>query len=379
MTNSPPVIALAEPLKVQVSQINKQLSRIWSSQNDGGATRASTFNLLVFDPGQKDPNAVTDTVGAIAVQHPCRAIVLAAAGEDLPEPGVEAFVAAYCPVSEAGNRETVCCEYVTLRARGQALVDIHTTAASLLLPELETILWWQSPLNPYLQLFTNLQKIVDRTIIDSTLFETPEKGLISFTNLVFRGDWRGSFGDLNWSRLTPWREEAALAFDSEERAACLGALDGVMIEYGLADGSAPNPVQALLFVGWLASRLGWQPLSVHARDGLRQIILTDADQRPIQATIRSVPAEAALCGQLTSVGLRSEQMGASCSTVLCSSDSTSCLRMQMNVGEALITQVSDVDTQTTKQLLSEALRTPDRDIIYEQSLAVVDQMLRLTK
>ncbi|UFP96131.1 glucose-6-phosphate dehydrogenase assembly protein OpcA [Gloeobacter morelensis] len=374
MTENASVVAIAEPSRVQVSQIDKQLKTIWSAQE--GATRASTFNLLVYESELQDPNSIGEAIGAIAVQHPCRAIALLAS-TDGPKDNLEAYVAAYCPVSEGGGRESICCEYITLRASGKALDELDTTAAALLLPELETFLWWKGPLNTHLELFTNLQHIVDRTVVDSSLFETPEKALESYTSLALGNEKSRSFGDLNWSRLTPWREETAVAFDSEGRAACLGALDRVIIEYGQSEGIPLNPCQAYLFLGWLASRLGWQPLSLHNKDLTKQIIMRDSTQRPIQVTLRAVAGEAHLAGQITSVGLRSEEMGAACSTVLCSSDSSSCIRMQMNVGEATLSLVSDIDTLTTEQLLSEALRTPDRDPIYEESLEVIHDLMQL--
>ncbi len=377
MTENASVIALAEPQKVQISQIDKQLNRIWISQTDGTATRASTFNFLIYEREGPEASQIPEAIAEIAIQHPCRAIVLSAT-EQAPEGGLEALVAAYCPISGGGNPESICCEYITLRAKGEALKDLHTTVASLLLPELETFLWWKGPLTDQIGLFTNLQGIVDRTIVDSALFEAPEQGLERYAAFALNPDRIASFGDLNWARLTPWREETALAFDSEERRACLGGIDRVIIEYGQEAGKVANPSQAYLFLGWLASRLGWQPLSAHTKKELtKQIILRDADQRPIQATVQAVETSPAQSGQLISVGLRSEELGAACSTVLCSADSPSCLRVQMNVGEANISQVSDLDTLTTEQLLTEAMRSLDRDPIFEESLAVIRDLLRL--
>ncbi len=378
MKNSSPVVALAEPQKVQIAQVNKQLSKIWSAKNDSGATRASTFNLLVFQPETANAEEIPASVGAIAVQHPCRAIVLSAAS-DVPESGLEAFVAAYCPISEGGAQESICCEYVTLRASGQALEELHTTVSSLLLPELETFLWWQAPIAPNLQLFTNLQGIVDRTVIDSLLFETPDESLRKFAEFALASKGSNSFGDLNWSRLTPWREEAALAFDSEERCKCLGSLDQVIIEYGQKPNSLVNPSQAYLFLGWFAGRLGWTPLSLHSKKGLRQLIFTDREQRPIQATIKAVPTDTDLDARIMSIGLRSSDAGSDCSTILCSEDAPSCVRVQTSIGEGITTYVTALTNLNTEQLLSEVLQAPDHDVIFEEALGVVHAMLSLLK
>src|SRR4051794_40673712 len=60
--------------------------------------------------------------------------------------------------------------------------------------------------------------------------------------------------DLAWLRSTPWRERVAAAFDSPRRRPELRAIAGVTVRHredSLASG--------VLFCGWLASRLGWEP------------------------------------------------------------------------------------------------------------------------
>jgi len=60
--------------------------------------------------------------------------------------------------------------------------------------------------------------------------------------------------DLAWLRSTPWRERVAAAFDSPRRRPDLVKISGVTVRHredSLATG--------LLYCGWLASRLGWEP------------------------------------------------------------------------------------------------------------------------
>ena len=71
--------------------------------------------------------------------------------------------------------------------------------------------------------------------------------------------------DLAWLRSTPWRERVAATFDPPplpRRAAARSPRSP----------SATTPdslAAALLFAGWLASRLGWQPRLAAPRDGER--------------------------------------------------------------------------------------------------------------
>ena len=67
--------------------------------------------------------------------------------------------------------------------------------------------------------------------------------------------------DLAWLRSTPWRERVAAAFDSPRRRPELREISGITVRH--RDDSL---AAAVLFCGWLASRLSWQPgsLSQHA-------------------------------------------------------------------------------------------------------------------
>ena len=60
--------------------------------------------------------------------------------------------------------------------------------------------------------------------------------------------------DLAWLRSTPWRERVAAAFDSPRRRPELRAIAGVTVRH-----REDSLASALLFCGWLASRLGWEP------------------------------------------------------------------------------------------------------------------------
>jgi glucose-6-phosphate dehydrogenase assembly protein OpcA len=69
--------------------------------------------------------------------------------------------------------------------------------------------------------------------------------------------------DLAWLRTTPWRERLAASFDLPSRLHALSHVNELDIRH--RDGSSAS---ALLLAGWLASRLGWQPvpLELHTLD-----------------------------------------------------------------------------------------------------------------
>jgi glucose-6-phosphate dehydrogenase assembly protein OpcA len=68
--------------------------------------------------------------------------------------------------------------------------------------------------------------------------------------------------DLAWLRSTPWRERVASTFDPPPWREELGRIDSVTVRH-----SPQSAVAGLLFCGWLAARLGWDPGSLVSADG----------------------------------------------------------------------------------------------------------------
>ena len=68
--------------------------------------------------------------------------------------------------------------------------------------------------------------------------------------------------DLAWLRSTPWRERVAATFDPATWRDELGRIDSVTVRH-----HSQSAIAGLLFCGWLASRLGWQPGSLVAANG----------------------------------------------------------------------------------------------------------------
>ena len=60
--------------------------------------------------------------------------------------------------------------------------------------------------------------------------------------------------DLAWLRSTPWRERVAAAFDPPALRASLANVSSVTVRH-----REDSLAAALLFCGWLSSRLGWKP------------------------------------------------------------------------------------------------------------------------
>jgi hypothetical protein len=68
--------------------------------------------------------------------------------------------------------------------------------------------------------------------------------------------------DLAWLRSTPWRERVAATFDPAKLREDLKVISSVAVRH-----HPESEAAALLLLGWMASRLGWQPGRLTAHGG----------------------------------------------------------------------------------------------------------------
>jgi len=309
---------------------------------------------------------------AIAASNPCRIIALCpVAGDD---EGVTAQVSASCPVQKHSQSTLICCEYITLRGTADALERNAGMIAALAIGELPQFLWWKGTPEPEYSLFRRLADASNNVIIDSSSFNG-ETELLKIQTLIEQGT---AIADLNWRRLAAWQELTAEAFDPPERRAALKEVDQVTIDY-----EKGNLAQALMFLGWLASRLKWHPVSYEKEGGeydIRRVRFTTQDQRPVEVELAAIPVAdvGEVAGDLISIRLGSTNQEANCCTVLCS-ETAGCMRMEAGGGaqSCRIQQVTPLFDQKTEHLLSQQLQRWGREVLYEESLAVTAEVLKL--
>lgn len=372
------VMPLQRPKDVSVSEIEQELDKIWSSKGDNVAARAATFNFLVYESlDETAALAPSSAVDTIATQNPCRVIEMRAKRGGQEDDPVEANVAAYCPITR-DRTSLICCEYITLQAPETGFLRMSNTVASLLIQELPTILWWQGDLDQDNQLFQQMVTTSNRVIVDSRTFASPEQDLQQLHHLISAGH---HCSDLNWQRIGSWQELTAQAFDPPDRRQEITKVDRITLDYNTG-----NLTQALLALGWIASRLEWQPqkrVQVKEHDYLiDRITLQTPDGRTVAAELAAVPltSDATPVGDLIGLRLSSTDTSADACTVLCS-ETTGCMRMEMMGGaqDCAIRQVSPMDQESVEALLAQQLNHFGADLLYEESLAVAVQILKMTQ
>src|SRR5204863_2107982 len=132
-------------------------------------------------------------------------------------------------------------------------------ALPLVAPDLSTFLWWRNAPHVSDKVLDKLLRATDRLIIDSAEFAQLPADLVEVNNLFGEATYdHVGVSDLNWARLTFWRELLADFYDVAAYRTVLDGIDSVQVDYVAPelDETAVAP-QALLIAGWLGSRLGW--------------------------------------------------------------------------------------------------------------------------
>jgi len=252
-----------------VAALERELTRLRRAQSAHARelgrpiARASVLNLIVYADREEHARRAARSIADLALRHPSRAIVVLA--DRGARDGTQKRIEMHCRLPIADGARLVCYEQILVRARGDADDRLASAVIPLLVPDLPVFLWWTGTPPLGSRSFGDLLRLTDRLVVDSADFARPELTLPVIARIS--DEARGRFGltDLNWTRLTPWREIATAFFDVPAWRLFLDGVTGVSVGFAVdMDGRDIHPSQALLFVGWLASRLGWRPLEALA-------------------------------------------------------------------------------------------------------------------
>ena len=226
--------------------------------------RASVLNLIVYADREEHARRAARSISDLALRHPSRAIVvLADRGQEREHS--ERRIEMHCRLPVPDGARQVCYEQILVRASGDVDDRLASAVIPLLVPDLPVFLWWTGTPPIGSRSFGDLLRLTDRLIVDSADFARPEVTLPTIARISETAHGRFGLTDLNWTRLTPWREIATAFFDVPSWRLFLDGITGLRVGFAVdMDGRDIHPSQALLFVGWLASRLGWRPLETLA-------------------------------------------------------------------------------------------------------------------
>ncbi len=369
-----------EPRPVGISELETQLSELWRSAAAGEGTtapvtRACALTLFIYVESPEAARKVTGIVAEVTRQNPCRAILLIAQPNEQP-PGVSAWISAHCHLPVAGEKQ-VCSEQITIQARGAAVANLPHVVLPLTISGLPTYFWWRSGGFDAPESFDQILRVTNRVLIDSGRFTRPDQDFARLAARLRELPSDLSVSDLNWSRLTPWRELIAQCFDSPRTRPYLDQLREVRIEFERQSVRRETQhAQALLLVGWLAGRLGWQSAGRASEDGGQTQVFRfkSAGSEP-----RAVIVPCAIKGSGSGVcfSLRLET-GAPAAVFSISRglDGRSAETRAEVPGQPPIQRTVRLEVLEEVEIVNRELMVAGRDHIYEEALAKLAEMLR---
>ena len=221
--------------------------------------RAATLNLIAAARNRADAERARQTIAALSDIYPSRATILLAdpTRESADLSGMDVRVELLELVATRG-RPAIVFESVTVDVSTRDERQLASIASPLLVPDLPDFLWWAADTTDSSALFANLVGICDRLIVDSAIALHPAQALQTLRTFSRAPRDHASLGDLAWARLSPWRRLTTQFFDTPAPLAILNQIDEATLTYGNSPHQWSGFSSALLYAGWLGSRLNWR-------------------------------------------------------------------------------------------------------------------------
>ncbi|MFY9264420.1 MAG: glucose-6-phosphate dehydrogenase assembly protein OpcA, partial [Solirubrobacterales bacterium] len=211
---------------------------------------ARVLNLVVvLDREWK--GEISNRLDRVGRSNPARTILVAV------EPGrttIDAWATLVNEPARDSGDISVFRERIEIDVGPHQLGHLETIIYPVLATEVGTVVW--SP-HGHPEAVDSLIGLADSVLIDSVAESDARTALRRAADLALSAD----VIDLAWLRPNPWRERIAAAFDPTVWRAALDDIDFVEVRTGPGSNTA-----ALLLLGWLASRLGWQPRQMDFSD-----------------------------------------------------------------------------------------------------------------
>lgn len=355
---------------LDVEAVERALADLWQEsasgnhdESEAALLRACAADLMVYSTNEDLLRETHQTIRDLALRHPCRALLMLADHSGIDQ-DIEMFVSAFCQTGKQKKKE-LCCEEITLVARGKFIPELPSATVPLLVPDVPVFLWWCDLKNLGEQNLHPLLRAADRLVIDSAtgsdlaavsqLFEMQEEHSVAVS-------------DINWARLTSWRALLASFYDVSEYRDALANLARVRIEYVAPDSNQNGTsAQALLASGWLASRLRWGVATKALGDHESQSYLFSGGHA-VELELKRVAPAGMKPGRLAKIELQAAGEQESTFVVQRTAAGTHLETEAILAGRRCPGRTLPVRNRSTAQLLAREMEILSRDTTYEEAV-----------
>ncbi|MEP7379299.1 MAG: glucose-6-phosphate dehydrogenase assembly protein OpcA [Chloroflexota bacterium] len=253
--------------------------------------RTSVLTLVVIAPRPETAERALAAINHLNQRHPSRAIVVSPGDFDGPAT-TDAHIYAECRLSGHSMAE-ICTEQIIVKTGGELAQHLSRVVAPLLIHDLPVVLWWPDDPPFGSKQFDEVVSTADRLLVDSGTFHE-DSGAARLTGLATVIAGGVAVTDIGWLRLSLWRELLAGLFDHPLLTRELDHIKSVRVDVARPTDTL-RVSRAAFYLGWLASRLGWEiarPLARRSADtdelhgafrhGRREIAV---EIHPVRATL----------------------------------------------------------------------------------------------
>jgi glucose-6-phosphate dehydrogenase assembly protein OpcA len=235
------------------------------------------LNLVVISD-REWKGEISNRLDRIGHDNPARTIMV------VVERGKKNLDASAMLVNEQSTEpgvEAIFRERIEIDCGTEQLSHLDTIVYPVLASEVGTVVW--SP-HGHPEAIDAMRDIASSILIDSLMEPDTRMALRRAVELAEHAD----VIDLAWLRSTPWRERVAAAFDPPTWRPALTEINKVVVRMHPGSGIA-----ALLWLGWLTSRLGWESgkfdfdiegdivTTAHSAHGPIEMHIVDDDTMPV--------------------------------------------------------------------------------------------------
>ncbi len=218
---------------------------------NGGFVPARVLNMIAFEDAAWS-GEIANRLRGVGRYHASRLVVLS---YERRRQRLDARVSVASDGDPRPGELGLLRETVVVELGERHLDDLATIADPLVVSDMPTLLW--SP-HGHHEVVGELLGLAQAVLVDSVDEPEPREAIAYARQLAEQA----YVVDLAWLRSTPWRERIATTFDQPARRGGLGELESIEIRH-----HPESAVAAMLLVGWLASRLGWQVDALSGEEG----------------------------------------------------------------------------------------------------------------
>lgn len=272
-----------------------------------------------------------------------------------------------------GTDRQLSYEEIRLTAAGEVAEHVDSVVVPFLLPGVPVFVWW--PGDPPMQhaLLEQMTELCDRLVVDSGDFTDAARDVAGLAQVSRERRSQCAVSDLNWSRLTPWRELLAQLYDLPHVRPFLATPARITVVSDGGGTPAGLSAQALLLIGWLCARLGWTPRHLEGSS-----LHGDASGRSLEIVFEPAAMAGGGNGSLSSIVLTGEIHGTRATIAIRGDDNAAGLRADVTEdGEPGVQHTAHFPARTDSLLLSEELEVFSHNDVYEESLAVAGAIAAL--